>query len=302
MSSALSAVPEALPAAFPEAAPTVPRGRTSRTIRTRRANRASHALGAAVALALMFTGLAAEASSNAWPAPPRPAASAGFAPRGMLFSPSSSLAGASVAEEGSDEQFRVQAEAEVLRRIGVAARREDLRLWLPVAKGRPVILDSQRADPNDPSLPAVDFRLDGLSPDGQFYVVRATLAAGSELLWISRADGTRYEMHGNVNPSPDGRYLVVTHASPGAEFNGVVLWSREDGRLVERYRFQPGADQTAISFRFMRWRDADTVELAQFAEVDATTCDLGTLSSTALLSRKAERWILRSASGQRCDR
>lgn len=250
----------------------------------------------------MFTGFAAEASSNAWPAPPRPAASAGFAPRGMLFAPSSASADGPVTEEGSDEQFRIQAEAEVLRRLGVAARRDDLRLWLPVAKGRPVILDSQRPDPNDPGLPAVDFRLDGLSPDGQFYVVRATLAAGSELLWISRADGTRYVMHGNVNPSPDGRYLVVTHASPGLEFNGVVIWSREDGRLVERYRFQPAPDQSAISFRFMRWRDADTVELAQFAEVDATTCDLGTLSSTTLLSRKAERWIMRSASGQRCDR
>ncbi|RZI55706.1 MAG: hypothetical protein EOP37_27085 [Rubrivivax sp.] len=259
---------------------------------------------AALALALMLTGFAVEASSNAWPAPPRPVASAGFAPRGALFAPSSATAGGTVAavEEGSDEQFRAQAEAEVLRRVGAPARRDDLRLWLPVAKGRPVVLDSQPADAADPARPSVDFRLDGLSPDGQFYVVRATLAAGSELLWISRADGTRYEMHGNVNPSPDGRYLVVTHASPGAEFNGVVLWSREDGRLVERYRFQPAPDQTAISFRFMRWRDADTVELAQFAEVDASTCDLGTLSSTALLSRKAERWILRSASGQRCDR
>jgi hypothetical protein len=260
------------------------------------------AFRAATALALLLTGFAVEATSNAWPAPPRPVASVGLAPRGMLFAPSSATAGGSVVEEGSDEQFRTEAEAEVLRRLGVAARRDDLRLWLPVAKGRPVVLDSQRSDPADPTAPAIDFRLDGLSPDGQFYVVRATLAAGSELLWISRADGTRYEMHGNVNPSPDGRYLVVTHASPGAEFNGVVLWSREDGRLIERYRFQPTSDQTAISFRFMRWRDADTVELAQFAEVDATTCDLGTLSSTALLSRKAERWILRSASGQRCDR
>ncbi|ANH67010.1 hypothetical protein ABE85_04475 [Mitsuaria sp. 7] len=256
----------------------------------------------AITAALVLSALAAEASSNAWPAPPRPVASVGLAPRGMLFAPSSATAGNPVVEEDSDEQFRAQAEAEVLRRLGVAARRDDLRLWLPVAKGRPVVLDSQRSDPADPAASSIDFRLDGLSPDGQFYVVRATLTAGSELLWISRADGTRYEMHGNVNPSPDGRYLVVTHASPGVEFNGVVLWSLEDGRLVERYRFQPTTDQTAISFRFMRWRDADTVELAQFAEVDATTCDLGTLSSTALLSRKAERWILRSASGQHCDR
>lgn len=262
---------------------------------------AVHARRAVLAAALLLAAFSVEAFSNAWPAPPRPPASAGIAPRGSLFAPSSEAPVGRVADEGSDEQFRAQAEAEVLRRPGVPARRDDLRLFLPVAKGRPVILDSQRPDPTDPSQPAVDFRLDGLSPDGQFYVVRATVAAGSEVLWISRADGTRYEMHGNVHPSPDGRYLVVTHASPGAEFNGVVLWSREDGRLVERYRFQPASGQTAVSFRFLRWRDADTVELVQFAEVDALTCGLGTLSSTALLSRKADRWILRSASGQRCD-
>lgn len=209
---------------------------------------------------------------------------------------------APTAEESSDEQFRAQAEAEVIRRLPVAVKRDDLRLWLPVLKGRPVLLDSRRPDPFDSSTRYVDFRLDGLSPDRQFYVVRATLTAGSELMWISRADGTRYVMHGNVHPSPDGRFLIVTHASPGAEFNGVVVWSREEGRLVERYRFQPTAEQTAISFRFLRWRDPETVELAQFAEVERSACDLGTLSSIALLSRKAERWILRSASGQRCER
>ncbi|WP_377154089.1 hypothetical protein ACFJIX_19955 [Roseateles sp. UC29_93] len=210
--------------------------------------RVGRAFRAAIAVALMLTGVAAEASSNAWPAPPRPVGSVGLAPRGMLFAPSTATAGGVVAEEGSDEQFRAQAEAEVLRRLGVAARRDDLRLWLPVVKGRPVVLDSQRSDPADPALPSVDFRLDGLSPDGQFYVVRATLPAGSELLWISRADGTRYEMHGNVNPSPDGRFLVVTHASPGQEFNGVVLWSRR-GRPPRRALPLPahaGADRDQL--------------------------------------------------------
>jgi len=235
------------------------------------------------------------------PPNPRPAAAVGIAPRGALFTPTSEASAPAGADDGSDEDFRARAEAEVLRRVGAGVRREDQRLWLPIAKGRPVVLDSRRADASDPASPEVDFRLDGLSPDREFYVVRATLAAGSELLWISRADGTRYAMHGNVHPSPDGRHLVVTHASPGTEFNGVVIWRREDGRLVERYRFQPTPDQTAVSFRFLRWRDADTIELAQFAEVDPATCGLGTLSATALLSRKGERWILRSASAPRCE-
>lgn len=249
--------------------------------------------------------LAAAEAVPVAPPNPRPAAAVGIAPRGALFTPASASASEASApagaDDGSDEAFRASAEAEVLRRVGAGVRREDQRLWLPIAKGRPVVLDSRRADPSDPASPEVDFRLDGLSPDREFYVVRATLAAGSELLWISRADGTRYAMHGNVHPSPDGRHLVVTHASPGTEFNGVVIWRREEGRLVERYRFQPTPDQTAVSFRFLRWRDADTIELAQFAEVDPSTCGLGTLSATALLSRKGERWILRSASAPRCE-
>lgn len=245
--------------------------------------------------------MAGKAAAIAPPQPPRPAVPQGIAPRSALFTAETAPEAAAGADEDSDEAFRARAEAEVLRRVGAGVRREDQRLWLPIAKGRPVVLDSRRADPSDPASPEVDFRLDGLSPDREFYVVRATLAAGSELLWISRADGTRYAMHGNVHPSPDGRHLVVTHASPGTEFNGVVIWRREEGRLVERYRFQPTPDQTAVSFRFLRWRDADTIELAQFAEVDPSTCGLGTLSATALLSRKGERWILRSASAPRCE-
>ncbi len=209
----------------------------------------------------------------------------------------------SEAEAGlSDEAFRAEAEAAVLRKVGNLAKRDGLRLMLYVQRGRPVMLDSLRPDPGDSATPYIDFRLDGMTRDGEFFIVRATLGFGSEVLWISRADGERYEMHGNVHPSPDGRHLVVTHASPGVEFNGVVIWARENGRLVERYRFQPTPEQRSVSFRFMRWKDASTIELEQFAEVEADVCPTGTLDSLAVLSRKADRWILRSASSPRCSR
>ncbi|UXH80488.1 hypothetical protein [Roseateles amylovorans] len=202
----------------------------------------------------------------------------------------------------SDEAFRADAEATVLRKVGALAKRDGLRLMLYVQQGRPVMLDSLRPDPGDSATPYIDFRLDGMTKDSEFFIVRATLGFGSEVLWISRADGQRYEMHGNVHPSPDGRHLVVTHASPGVEFNGVVIWAREAGRLVERYRFQLSPEQRAVSFRFMRWRDANTIELEQFAEVDPDVCATGTLDSLAVLARKSDRWILRSASTPRCSR
>ncbi|MBB3193338.1 hypothetical protein [Roseateles terrae] len=212
------------------------------------------------------------------------------------------VASSATADDGSDEAFRAQAEAVVLRKVGASARREGQRLMLFVEQGRPVMLDSRHPEPDDGGqTPYVDYRLDGLSPDKRFYVVRVTLAFGTEVLWISRKDGQRYEMHGNVNPSPDGRFLVVTHASPGVEFNGVVIWSLEEDRLVERYKFEATPEQRGVSFRFMRWRDASTIELEQFAEVDPGTCRTGTLSSLALLARKSDRWILRSNSSPRCD-
>lgn len=260
------------------------------------------ALVTLIASPLLAASLAAQAATPPPPKPPTPTTA--IAPRGSFITPAASSARAGVAppEEGSDEAFRADAETRVMRRLGLAIRRDGLRLMLPVGKGRPVVLDSLRPDPSDATVPYVDYRLDGLSPDREFYVVRVTLAFGDELLWISRADGTRYEMHGNVHPSPDGRHLVVTHASPGVEFNGVVVWRLDDGKLSERYKFQPAPDQPPISFRFMRWRDADTVELEQFAEVDPSTCAIGTMASLAQLTRKGDSWILRSASAPRCER
>lgn len=267
---------------------------TARPVRTR---------SVLCALTLLTASLTAAHAASPTPTPPKPRPSMGIAPRGELFPDSSASAPAAAAvEEGSDEAFRADAEARVMRRLALGVRRDGLRLMLPLAKGRPEMLDSVRPDPFDATRPYVDYRLDGLSPDRAFYVIRVTLAFGEELLWISRADGTRYEMHGNVHPSPDGRHLVVTHASPGVEFNGVVIWNVADGKLIERYKFQPQPDQPRISFRFMRWRDADTVELEQYAEVDPSTCAIGTLASLAQLNRKGERWILRSASGQSCER
>ncbi len=261
-------------------------------------------IGALLLVIALAIPMLAAAVPGGGPAP-RPLA---IAPRSQAPTPATAASAAAMVSEqpalddGSDEAFRAQAEAQVLRKVGPVARREGQRLMLFIEQGRPVMLDSRRPEPDDGGqIPYVDFRLDGLSPDKGFYVVRVTLAFGSEVLWISRKDGTRYEMHGNVNPSPDGRSLVVTHASPGAEFNGVVVWTLDGDRLVERYKFEATPEQRGVSFRFMRWRDANTIELEQFAEVDPGTCSTGTLSSLALLTRKSERWILRSNSSPRCD-
>lgn len=226
----------------------------------------------------------------------------GIAPKGAFTSEAPASA---PLDEASDELFRERAEAKVLRKVGPLAKRDGLRLMLATTRGRPALLDSTRPEPYDGgTTPYVDYRLDGLTKDEAFYIVRATLAFGEEVLWVSREDGQRYEMHGNVHPSPDGRHLVVTHASDGVEFNGIKVWSRDGSRLAEQFKLQPNPEQP-VSFRFMRWKDAHTVELEQFARVPEdrlSDCPSGTMESLAVLDHKNGQWILRSASRPRCQR
>lgn len=208
------------------------------------------------------------------------------------------------AAETSDEAFRADAESKALSKVGPLARREGMRLMLMTTRGRPAVLDSRRPEPGDTSTPYVDFRFDGMTKDQAFFIVRATLTFGAELLWISREDGQRYEMHGNVHPSPDGLHLIVTNASEGVEFNGIKIWERDAGRLTERFKLQPTQEQ-AITYRFMRWRDPNTVELEQYAQLseeNRETCPSGVAESLAVLARSSGQWILRSASYPSCQR
>lgn len=202
----------------------------------------------------------------------------------------------------SDEAFRARAEAKVLDRVDpLIAKRDGLRLRLVTEQGRPVMLDSVRPEPGDQDTPYIDYRLDGMSKDGRFFIVRATLSTGSEVLWISRADGERYEMHGNALPAPDGRHLVVSNAGTGMEYNGIKIWERDGDRLKERYKLQPPSDQP-VHFRVMRWKDASTIELEQLVEADRASCESGVAGSLMVLSRKSGQWLLRSAGSPYCQR
>lgn len=253
--------------------------------------------------------LAGALAAAAWPVTDAIAAGNGrpiaIAPRGPA-KPASAPVEAEVWPEdqarADDEAFRARAESAVLARLDpLIAKRDGLRLRLVPERGRPVMLDSAPATPGDGGTGYVDYRLDGMSKDGRFFIVRATLAAGSELLWISRADGERYEMHGNVLPAPDGRHLVVSHASTGVEFNGIKIWAREGDRLIERYKLQP-SQENPIQFRVMRWKDASTIELEQLVEADRTSCPSGVAGSLAVLSRQTGQWMLRSAGSPYCQR
>ncbi|OWQ85725.1 hypothetical protein CDN99_21860 [Roseateles aquatilis] len=256
-----------------------------------------------VGLTLALLGATAIAADP--PAPPKPPPRpTGIAPKGDF---TAGLArpegdpGATGHDELSDDAFRAKAEAAAIRKSGVAAKRNGTRLILS-SSGRPIVFDSVWPGIGGANESAFeDYRFDGLSPDREFYIVRATYYEGTNVLWVSRKDGTRHEMHGEARPSPDGSFIAMANASEAHDFNGILVWERAQGRLIERFRLVPSPDQPAF-YRFMRWKDGRTVELEKTTRGDPITCPHANEETLVVLVRDGERWTLKDVSPPRCAR
>jgi hypothetical protein len=191
---------------------------------------------------------------------------------------------------------RAQAEALVLRTLPQAKRHGERLLLIP-ARGRPVILDNRLPQP-DAAAPWVDYRLQGLSGDGRFFIVQADSDGDRQWYWIARADGHVQALPGPLVAAPDGRHLVMVRASEGQGFNGIQLWERQGNRLALRFSEVP-ADFAL--YRLLRWRDASTVELAATRYAQAPGCPSGLSEALAQLSWSQGRWQLREVAGPSCQ-
>lgn len=265
------------------------------------ASRLVGAFGVVAALAVFATGSAlAQQKPYAPPPPPKPTA---VAPKGDFTSGLPAQSAPAAPDEGSDEAFRAKAEADAMRRAGagIGIKRTGARLILPTASGRPVVFDSVIGAASDANGETYqDYRFDGLSPDREFYVVALTVHEGSDVLWVSRQDGTRYAVHGRPQASPDGSLLVVANASAARDFNGILVWERSGGRLVERFRLEPEGAQYGF-YRVLRWKDNRSIELERTV-VDGTTCDGGTGEALVLLTRDGPQWSLKDVTALHCRR
>jgi hypothetical protein len=254
-------------------------------------------LGVVACLSLLATE-AALAQQRPYTPPPGPKPTA-VAPKGDFTAGLPPAASGAAPEEGSDEAFRAKAEADALRRSALPVKRAGARLILPTATGRPAVFDSVIGATTDASGENYqDYRFDGLSPDREFYVVSVTFYEGSDVYWVSRQDGTRYAVHGRPQASPDGSLLVMANGSAARDFNGIIVWERSAGRLVERFRLEPEGAQSGF-YRVMRWKDNRTVELERLV-IDGSTCGGGTGESLAALVRDGDRWTLKELTALRC--
>ena len=264
---------------------------------------------ALAALAATAAGPAA-AQSQAYKPPP-PAKSTGIAPKGdftkdLPRARPDADPGQANGSEGSDEAFRAKAEADAIRKANAGGRhdlikRTGSRLVLPTVSGRPELFDSVWPNASGHNEAAYeDYRFDGLSPDREFFVVRATYYESSDVIWVSRQDGERVSVHATPLPSPDGRLLAVVHASETLDFNGIIVWERSPGRLTERFRHE-GRGHDAL-YRFMRWKDNRTIELERTTPGDPLTCPNAQEETLVVLARDGESWALKDVTTPRCKR
>jgi hypothetical protein len=263
-----------------------------------------------VVLALTALAAAATAQPQTYKPPPLPKPS-GIAPKGdftkdLQRARPEADPGQAAGSEGTDEAFRAKAEADAIRKANATGRhdlikRTGSRLVLPTVSGRPEIFDSVWPNASGHSEAAYeDYRFDGLSPDREFFVVRATYYDSSDVIWVSRQDGERARLRATPKPSPDGNLLAVVNASEATDFNGILIWERASSRLVEKFRLESG-DHAAL-YRFMRWKDNRTVELERTTQGDPLTCRNAMEETLVVLSRDGDSWSLKDVTAPRCKR
>lgn len=112
-------------------------------------------------------------------------------------------------------------------------------------------------------------RLLGQSPDRQFFAVEVLGYESRTVIWIGRDSGTRYEVYGEPDASPNGKWIVTANPSEFGGTNGVFIWKVHAGRLIEKLNFQP--DSYAL-YSFLRWESNDTIALRKVTHADKSVC------------------------------
>jgi hypothetical protein len=109
----------------------------------------------------------------------------------------------------------------------------------------------------------------GLSPDRQFFVVKLRLWEGSNVYWVSRSTGVKYEVYAEPHISPDGKNIVTAMPSEAYDINGVFLWEIRGGGLTKKFHLEP--TEYAL-YSFVRWLRPDAVKLKKITRADKAAC------------------------------
>lgn len=189
----------------------------------------------------------------------------------------------------SERAAESSVEARVLQELSTVAVRDGQVLSLTLDKARTVRFESKdncAAGPNECSI----YRLLGLSPDGQFFVVELLGYESATRYWISRSNGKQYEVYADTHVSTDGHFIVTANPVECCGVNGVFVWEIDHGRLIERFGVKR-ADHPF--YRFDRWINPTTAQLTKISRADKAFCPTAPMmESAARLTRKNSSWVL----------
>lgn len=189
----------------------------------------------------------------------------------------------------TDRAAESSLEGRVLQELSPIAAREGQVMTLELEGGRKARLETKDDCASGPRSCAI-YRLLGLSPDRQFFVVELLGHESATRYWIARSTGKQYEVYAETNISPDGAYIVTANPVECCGVNGVFVWQVERGRLTERFALKR-ADYPF--YRFDKWTNPTTAQLTKISRADKAFCPTAPMmESSARLTRKNSGWVL----------
>lgn len=206
----------------------------------------------------------------------------------LLLSAATCTVSASSATQ-SDSGAEPTLEQRVLNELSPIAARDGQILTLTLEGGRKARFESKDDCASGPQSCTI-YRLLGLSPDRQFFVVELLGYESATRYWIARSTGKQYEVYADTNISPDGAYIVAANPVECCGVNGVFVWQIERGQLSERFRLKR-ADYPF--YRFDKWTNPTTAQLTKISRADKAFCPTAPImESSARLTRKYAGWVL----------
>lgn len=183
-------------------------------------------------------------------------------------------------------------EADEIAKSENSVQRKGKILLLQLLSGKELELTNIESCENYENCVFYTYR--GLIADKQFFLVNADYYEGGSVFVISRKTGEQIDTIDDPHVSSDGRFLVSASAYEAFRDPGVLLWEIVNGALVSRFHFIPEDYQL---FKFIRWVDANNVELVKTAWPPKGECPEGKLAEFPMtLIGENEKWTLEASS------
>ncbi len=171
------------------------------------------------------------------------------------------------AQNADDLNAADSRELKALSSLSTVASRDGKVLSLALANRRTLKLQDGKSCDNPDEC--IVYRLQGLSPDRQFFQVEIGRYEWRTVEWISRKTGNRFEVYTEPAQSPDGKWAASANPAECCGTPGIFVWQIRGSRLVKKLDRQP---RRYGMYTFDRWMGNRRFRLKNLIEADQTIC------------------------------